>query len=73
MSHQEKDELLKQFKNLDKNGDGMLQKDELILAYYEITKSFDLAKIEVEKILKHIDMKRAGYIDFSEFIIAVIN
>ena len=65
ISNQEKEELQKQFKRLDKSGDGKLQRDELILAYYEITKSLDLAQIEVDKILKNVDVNNSGEIDFS--------
>lgn len=72
-SKQEKEELEKTFKALDKNGDGKLSRQELIDGYTQTFKSEELAKAEVDKIMKEIDVDNNGYIEYSEFLLASCN
>ena len=55
-SNKEKEEMLKQFKSIDKNGDGTLTKDELILAYNSIYNDPIKSEEIVEQILREIDI-----------------
>jgi calcium-dependent protein kinase len=65
-------ELQKAFSALDKNGDGKLTKDELLSGFAE-TMGNTAAEIEVERIMKTVDMDKNGCIDYSEFISATID
>lgn len=56
-------ELHKAFKQLDKNSDGKLQRDELIEGYREIMG--DLAEAEVDRIMAMADADGSGEIDYS--------
>ncbi|CZT98189.1 calcium-dependent protein kinase 1 [Plasmodium falciparum NF54] len=71
---EERKELTDIFKKLDKNGDGQLDKKELIEGY-NILRSFknELGELknveeEVDNILKEVDFDKNGYIEYSEFI-----
>lgn len=63
--------MLAAFREIDKDGDGVIEKDELI----EIFNSEDtsLPPTEIEKILKIIDTNGSGRIDFTEFLVAASN
>ena len=71
-SNDEKNSLLKIFKELDSDGDGIVTREELILGY---TKCFpaDDAKAEVEKIMDSVDANKSGCIDYTEFVMATMN
>ncbi|CAD8118042.1 unnamed protein product [Paramecium sonneborni] len=71
---QEKDDLLKIFQDIDKNGDGTVSKDELFQAYLKIYKGDKLAaETVVEELFPQLDANCSGKVDFSEFITASIN
>ncbi len=59
-----------EFTKLDTNGDGILQKEELISAYVKLGKSPANAKRIVEQLMDNIDSNNNGTIDFSEFLTA---
>ena len=66
----EQKKLLSEFTRLDANGDGILQKEELMVAYVKLGKTPLEAKIIVEEIMNEIDTNNSGAIDFSEFLTA---
>ena len=68
----EKEELLKAFKEIDKDHDGQLTKEELILAYSKFTSDDDANNI-ANKVLADLDFSKNGSIDFSEFLVANLN
>lgn len=71
VSNQDKEELEKIFKELDTDGDGVIERQELVNAfetYYRNSESLDY-----NSILKIIDMNNSGKIDFTEFIVAASN
>ncbi len=67
-SSQDKLELEKVFKELDADGDGVIEKNELIHAFE--THYRDHANIDINAILKLIDTNNSGKIDFTEFLVA---
>ncbi|EGR33828.1 protein kinase domain protein [Ichthyophthirius multifiliis] len=71
-SKEDKNELLKAFQSLDTNGDGKLQKDELIQGYLKILSPVQAA-LEVERILQTVDKNNSGEIDYSEWVAATIS
>jgi len=68
----DKANLLKTFKQLDLNGDGLLSKDELVKGYNNVFMS-QMTDGEVEKIFDRIDVNKNGSIDYSEFIAASLD
>jgi len=69
---EEKDELLKTFKELDLDHDGQLTHDELMIGYSKLMGE-DAAKKEVDRIFLTIDVNGTGAIDFTEFCLATVN
>lgn len=76
---EERKELTDIFKKLDKNGDGQLDKKELMEGY-TLLRNFkndagDLKNVEeeVDNILKEVDFDKNGYIEYSEFISACMD
>lgn len=72
ISREEKEQLAKVFKSLDKNGDGKLSKDEVkdgYMAHYGKLISDD----EVDNMFSAVDTDESGYIDYTEFVVASIN
>ena len=59
------------FKALDTNGNGKLSRDELIEGYRETLG--DLAKDEVDRLMKMCDSDGSGEIDYSEWVVATID
>ncbi len=57
---------------MDKDGDGQITKDELLLCYENALNS-EKAEEEVNTILKKFDFNESNAIDFSEFLVANIN
>ncbi|CAD8139837.1 unnamed protein product [Paramecium pentaurelia] len=74
VSSQEKDDLLKIFQDIDRNGDGTVSKEELLAAYMKIYKGDKLAAQHiVEELFPQLDANKSGKVDFSEFVTASIN
>ena len=67
MHKDELSNLYKKFKEIDKDKDGKISKDELLLAYLNFMPSKQ-AKREVDRILKACDYDGSGFIDYSEFV-----
>lgn len=60
----EKAELMKTFQSLDKNGDGVLSKTELMEGYKKTMNEAE-AEEEVNKIMAQVDKNNSGEIDYS--------
>lgn len=77
---EETKELTKIFRNLDKNGDGQLDRRELIEGYKQLmelkgesaetadTTDQQVVETEVDKILSSVDFDSNGFINYSEFL-----
>lgn len=70
-STEEKTELIKVFKSLDLNNDGMISKEEL-LAGLKKTNQY-MSEQEVEDLMNKIDANKNKGIDYTEFVAAAIN
>ena len=64
----EKDDLLKTFEQLDKDGDGVLSKEELIEGYMKFYGDRRKAEETVLKIWDDIDINKDGRINFTGII-----
>jgi calcium-dependent protein kinase len=73
MTSKEKNDLKEIFTTLDKNGDGMLTQEELIEGYKKFYNSEERAKAEVKYLMENADSDNSGYIDYSEFLMAMAN
>ena len=73
MSHKEKETLTSIFMSLDKDGDGTLTKDELMVGYTKLYKNKERARLEVESLMEIADVDNNGTIDYSEFLLATGN
>jgi calcium-dependent protein kinase len=69
INREESKKLAETFRNIDKNGDGKLSKEELLEAYTTTMKSEDAIE-EVEKIMRQVDINKSGFIDYTEFVTA---
>lgn len=58
------------FQQFDKNGDGVLERSELLEGYTRLGKSKEQAAKIVDQIMKKIDINNNGTIDYSEFLMA---
>ena len=67
----ERQELEKQFKDWDTNGDGVLSKEEIINGYRKTYGKVD--ENEIENMIKSIDLDGNGVIDYNEFLTCSIN
>lgn len=72
MSKNEKENLSKIFKAIDKNGDGKLSKEEIMEGYAEFFGK-TLNKDDVDKLFDSVDIDKSGFIDYSEFVVASMN
>ncbi len=70
-STEEKAELIKVFKALDVNNDGMISKEELLEGLKKINQF--MSEQEVEELINKIDSNKNKGIDYSEFLAAAIN
>lgn len=61
------------FQQFDKNGDGVLEKEELLEGYIQLGRTRAEATRIVEDILDKIDLNKNGTIDYSEFLTANLN
>ncbi|EGR31844.1 protein kinase domain protein [Ichthyophthirius multifiliis] len=71
-SKDEKFQLNKIFKALDKNGDGILTKNEIFEAYRNFMPE-EQAIQEMNKIMYQVDIDKSGAIDYTEFILATMD
>lgn len=72
LTKQEKENLSKIFKALDKNGDGKLSKDEILEGYNSFFGKH-MEREDLEKLFEAADIDKSGFIDYSEFVIASMN
>jgi len=72
MSKEEKNEMHEIFMQFDKNGDGLLSREEIFDGYKIILGEVEAAK-EVDRIMKEADLDQSGKIDYNEFLIACSN
>ena len=72
VSNEEKQNLLKAFRELDSNNDGILSKDELLFGYKKIMNDEEAEK-QVSQIFANLDKNGNGSIDYNEFVMATIN
>lgn len=59
---EERNDLMRVFKILDKNGDGRLTKDELLDGY---SKSVPISDVEIDELMKKLDNDGSGSIDYT--------
>jgi calcium-dependent protein kinase len=68
---EERKDLEKQFKEWDKNGDGVLSRDEIIEGYKKTYGSVDEG--EIDNMINSIDLDGNGVIDYNEFLTCAMN
>ena len=76
IAHKDADEeTLKLFRYLDKDGDGLLSEEELIYGFKSIfpQKKEETIKVDVARIISELDTNNSGTIDFSEYLIGVMD
>ena len=71
-SHDELNKLRETFQRLDKNGDGVLSKEEIIEGYKGIMEDEE-AILEANRIFDAVDVNNSGSIDYTEFIAATMD
>jgi len=72
LSKNEKEQIDKVFRAMDKNGDGVLTKEEIKHGYLEYF-GRTLNDAEIDEMFKKVDADGSGAIDYSEFIVATMN
>lgn len=72
-SKEEQQDLLEQFLAVDKDGDGKLTREDLLIAYANSGKDPLEAEEIVETIMKNADKSKSGFINYSEFVTATIS
>ena len=72
LSVQETKELREVFRQIDKNGDGKLSRQELLEEYLK-TMDPVTAEAEVNQIMDRVDTDKSGYIDYTEFLRASLD
>lgn len=71
ITKEERAELMKQFTEWDKNGDGVLSKNEILEGYRNAYGSAD--PDEVDNMIKSVDLDGNGVIDYNEFLNCTLN
>jgi calcium-dependent protein kinase len=71
ITKEERTELMKQFTEWDKNGDGVLSKEEILEGYRNTYGSAD--PDEVDNMIKSVDLDGNGVIDYNEFLNCTMN
>eukprot|EP00828_Plagiopyla_frontata_P034675 TRINITY_DN4518_c1_g2_i1.p3 TRINITY_DN4518_c1_g2~~TRINITY_DN4518_c1_g2_i1.p3 ORF type:complete len:175 (+),score=15.75 TRINITY_DN4518_c1_g2_i1:312-836(+) len=73
LTQNEKTEAMKAFQSMDKNGDGLLSKQELIEGFIKLYRNKNLAEQAVENIMKQFGLANDENIDYTQFVIATLN
>ena len=68
---EERNDLEKQFKEWDKNGDGVLSKEEIVEGYRKTYGTVD--DNDIDNMIKSIDLDGNGVIDYNEFLTCSMN
>eukprot|EP01016_Furgasonia_blochmanni_P007012 TRINITY_DN12813_c0_g1_i1.p1 TRINITY_DN12813_c0_g1~~TRINITY_DN12813_c0_g1_i1.p1 ORF type:complete len:176 (+),score=34.97 TRINITY_DN12813_c0_g1_i1:64-591(+) len=68
-SQQEKEELQQTFQSLDRDGNGIITREELIEGYIAVHKNRALAEVEVQKIMAQVDTNGSGQVDYTGALI----
>jgi len=71
ITKEERAELRKQFEEWDKNGDGVLSKEEILEGYRNTYGTVD--PDEVDNMIKSVDLDGNGVIDYNEFLNCTLN
>ena len=71
ITNEERAELRKQFEEWDKNGDGVLSKEEILEGYRNTYGTVD--PDEVDNMIKSVDLDGNGVIDYNEFLNCTLN
>lgn len=71
ITKEERSELMKQFQEWDKNGDGVLSKEEIIEGYNMAYGYAD--QDEIDNMIKSVDLDGNGVIDYNEFLNCTMN
>jgi len=71
MTKDEKDNLSKVFKAMDKDGDGKLSFEEVKNGYAE--QGTKMSDLDIHKMFDLVDSDHSGFIDYSEFVVAAIS
>ena len=71
ITKEERNELMKTFTEWDKNGDGVLSKEEILEGYRNTYGSAD--PDEVDNMIKSVDLDGNGVIDYNEFLNCTMN
>ena len=71
VSKEERNELAKQFKEWDKNGDGVLSRQEILDGYKKAYGKVD--ENEIDNMIKSVDLDGNGVIDYNEFLSCALN
>jgi calcium-dependent protein kinase len=69
---EEKQQLIIVFKEFDKNGDGVLSREEILEGYKRFMNDAD-AEAEVNRIMEQVDIDKSGFIDYTEFVAASVD
>jgi len=72
LSKNEREQVDKVFRAMDRNGDGVLTKEEIKAGYLEYF-GRSLNDPEIDEMFKKVDVDGNGAIDYSEFIVATMN
>lgn len=72
ISKNEREELASVFKNLDKNSDGKLSKQE-VKEGYSTHYGRLISDDEIDRIFIAVDTDQSGFIDYTEFVVASLN
>ena len=72
LGKQEREELARVFKKLDKNSDGQLSKEE-VKEGYSVHFGRLISDEEIDRMFDAVDTDQSGYIDYTEFVVASAN
>ncbi|CAG9334052.1 unnamed protein product [Blepharisma stoltei] len=67
MTHEDTENLLKSFKNIDKNSDGKISSPELC-RFYSTVMGDGIGREIAKDVIKNVDTDRDGYLEYTEFI-----